>query len=577
MRGVSRLLLETGLSNPDKTNENGDTALMMALLNELSDIANMILDTGNANVSAISKKMKHTALIYACDRNMEDLAIRIYQSDNTNSHIVDNFGENALMISIRNKLYRVSEFLLINDRDKNYFHLINEHHDSLLTCAIESNYLGAFNQLIKYFPLDMKYDLAHDKKILELCMKLENQNPIIHIVLDKVHRYKEMELKKEEDDLQRCRQIEIEILNEEEQEKKRDKKKKSKKNKSKTSPKHLEQQRLEQQRLEQQRLEKERLKQEQLEQQRLERERLKQERLERERLEREQLKQKQLEQRLERERLKQEQLEQQRLEKERLQQQCLEQERLEQERLEQERLEQERLERERLEQQRLEQERLERERLEQKRLEQQTHIPKSSVVLHRLEQKRLEQERLEQERLEEIRLLKQQLAQLTSHNQTLERRINEFMTIDNTRMEQIKTEQEFVKQIKMEYLHSVSENNRLKAENENIRTEYSIYKNREIIYQQKIQSLNIFIQNMNKEYMLRNLRLNTINSTIFIWNHALQTLTDKEHNPLHTIEIMGKFVKIGFHDKNDKSYLLGYTQFMPLLTFYEDFSSIFRL
>ena len=77
--------------------------------------------------------------------------------------------------------------------------------------------------------------------------------------------------------------------------------------------------------------------------------------------------------------------------------------------------------------------------------------------------------------------------------------------------------------------------------------------------------------------MLRNLRLNTINSTIFIWNHALQTLTDKEHNPLHTIEIMGKFVKIVFHDKNDKSYLLGYTQFMPLLTFYEDFSSIFRL
>jgi len=250
---------------------------------------------------------------------------------------------------------------------------------------------------------------------------------------------------------------------------------------------------------------------------------------------------------------------------------------LEQQRLERERLEQERLEQERLEQERLERERLEQQQLEQKRLEQQTHIPKSSVVLHRLEQKRLEQERLEQERLEEIRLLKQQLTQLTSHNQILERRINEFMTIDNTRMEQIKTEQEFVKQIKMEYLHSVSENNRLKAENENIRTEYGLYKNREILYQQKIQSLNIFIQNLNKEYMLRNLRLNTINSTIFIWNHALQTLTDKEHNPLHTIEITGKFVKIVFHDKNDKSCLLGYTQFMPLLTFYEDLNGIFGL
>ena len=43
------------------------------------------------------------------------------------------------------------------------------------------------------------------------------------------------------------------------------------------------------------------------------------------------------------------------------------------------------------------------------------------------------------------------------------------------------------------------------------------------------------------------------------------------------MEISGNFVKLDFHDKDDKSLILGHTQFMPLLSFYEDLSTIFGL
>jgi len=73
------MLLETGRSNPEKVNKNGNTALMMACYNQNEASALKIIETGKSDPGHINRGGK-TALYLACEKKLENVALKLIES-----------------------------------------------------------------------------------------------------------------------------------------------------------------------------------------------------------------------------------------------------------------------------------------------------------------------------------------------------------------------------------------------------------------------------------------------------------------------------------------------------------------
>jgi ankyrin repeat protein len=90
-------LIETGDSNPEIADDNGKTALIYACEKEMSDVALALIATGRYSHPEIADDNGKTALIYACEKEMSDVALALIRNGDSNPTQVDNTRNTALM------------------------------------------------------------------------------------------------------------------------------------------------------------------------------------------------------------------------------------------------------------------------------------------------------------------------------------------------------------------------------------------------------------------------------------------------------------------------------------------------
>lgn len=130
--GISEIALKiiaTGEGLPGHPNYEGVTPLILACDQNMDDVANALIDTGNADIGAVNNVDGRTALIYACQNNSTDVAIKLINSGNSLPFLVDFDGDTALDFAIQNNnqqlidiltpLVRETEFI---DLNANGFH-----------------------------------------------------------------------------------------------------------------------------------------------------------------------------------------------------------------------------------------------------------------------------------------------------------------------------------------------------------------------------------------------------------------------------------------------------------------------
>ena len=123
-----------GKSN-SHVDDNTDTALIYAINSNMLDVANALLDKGGCGVGHINKH-GNSALIYAINNGYVDLATRIINSGQPNYQVITADNTSSLMLAIGNGMFELAEWLI----DQNYpgfnGHINNEGDTALLLCII---------------------------------------------------------------------------------------------------------------------------------------------------------------------------------------------------------------------------------------------------------------------------------------------------------------------------------------------------------------------------------------------------------------------------------------------------------
>ncbi len=153
-------IIATGEGLPGHPNYEGVTPLILACDQNMDDVANTLIDTGNADIGAANNVDGRTALIYACQNNMTDVAIKLINTGNSAPFLVDFDGDTALDLAIQNNnqqliniltpLTRETEFV---DLNANGFHAASGENKNIQE-FLSSNYTNIC------FLVDGKYYLT---------------------------------------------------------------------------------------------------------------------------------------------------------------------------------------------------------------------------------------------------------------------------------------------------------------------------------------------------------------------------------------------------------------------------------
>ena len=101
-----RLLNEQNYNQIDYIDEYGNTSLIWACRNSLSEVALEIIKTGLCKRDQIDH-YGNTALIFACENKLKKVALEIIKTCRSNQNQVNNVGETALFWAYTNDLTEV--------------------------------------------------------------------------------------------------------------------------------------------------------------------------------------------------------------------------------------------------------------------------------------------------------------------------------------------------------------------------------------------------------------------------------------------------------------------------------------
>jgi len=97
--------------NPDIfiVNEDGNTALILACDNKMTEVALELIKTGHANPEQINNNYGNTALILACENIMTEVTLELIKTGHVNpEQINNNYGNTALILACRNEMKEVA-------------------------------------------------------------------------------------------------------------------------------------------------------------------------------------------------------------------------------------------------------------------------------------------------------------------------------------------------------------------------------------------------------------------------------------------------------------------------------------
>ena len=104
-------MIRTGKFNPERFDNNGNTALMLACKNEMSNVALALIQTGQFKLEQVSK-IGNTALMYACKNEMSNVALALIQTRQSNPGQVNALEDTALKYACKNNMSNVALALI---------------------------------------------------------------------------------------------------------------------------------------------------------------------------------------------------------------------------------------------------------------------------------------------------------------------------------------------------------------------------------------------------------------------------------------------------------------------------------
>ena len=111
LENVALELIKTGKSKPGQVNNDKDTALIMACHNELKEVALELIKTGKSKPGQMND-YGETALLVACkNKDLEDVAVALLATGETNLYKPDREGMSALQYAIQNKFTKLLDAL----------------------------------------------------------------------------------------------------------------------------------------------------------------------------------------------------------------------------------------------------------------------------------------------------------------------------------------------------------------------------------------------------------------------------------------------------------------------------------
>jgi ankyrin repeat protein len=111
LENVALELIKTGESRPEQVTNDKDTALIMACHNELKEVALELIKTGKSKPGQMNN-YEETALLVACKNNeLEDVAVALLATGETNLYKADREGMSALQYAIQNKFTKLLDAL----------------------------------------------------------------------------------------------------------------------------------------------------------------------------------------------------------------------------------------------------------------------------------------------------------------------------------------------------------------------------------------------------------------------------------------------------------------------------------
>jgi len=110
-------MIQTGNFNPEQVDTNGNTALFYACDKKMPDVAMALIQTGQSRPEQVNK-YGTTALIYACDTKMPDVAMALIQTGQSKPEQVNKKGITALILACYKKLSEVAMALIQTGQSK---------------------------------------------------------------------------------------------------------------------------------------------------------------------------------------------------------------------------------------------------------------------------------------------------------------------------------------------------------------------------------------------------------------------------------------------------------------------------
>ena len=107
-------LIKSGKSNPGQVMKStGETALIIACRNSLSDVALALINTGESNPGQADYISGSTALILACNNRLTTVAVALIYTGQSKPEHVNRLGDSAIRIARRNDLNSVLKALTL--------------------------------------------------------------------------------------------------------------------------------------------------------------------------------------------------------------------------------------------------------------------------------------------------------------------------------------------------------------------------------------------------------------------------------------------------------------------------------
>lgn len=106
MSEIALKIIKTGLCKLDQIDHYGNTALIFACENSLSKVSLELIKTGQSKPEQINIT-EDTALIFACKNKLSEVALKLIKTCRSNQNQVNNVGETALFWAYTNDLTEV--------------------------------------------------------------------------------------------------------------------------------------------------------------------------------------------------------------------------------------------------------------------------------------------------------------------------------------------------------------------------------------------------------------------------------------------------------------------------------------